>query len=287
MFFSDPADQRVMGEFPLSIATSLAFESLLNMHPETKHNSIPIHDYGEIWINVNTLIRNVLNAFDSFVRKDNNVPLFVKTVYREMSFIIEFCSKEGKGIKPVFYASRYEGLSKLYPHALLKVPKPKLQKEHKVISDKRLDLLLRNINKPETSLTAPQRIRVYKNKITDKSTASIVMLTHVPYDLVSIYNFSKLILLESHTGKLKPRNLWYTKLTHGSKMVSFPFNEKIILIFGDKEVFLPIPSRYREAVINLANEQKWSVVTASDRIVRDVAKIKDPEIKKYLVDLLS
>lgn len=55
----DFTNEREKGKVPISIGTSLAFESLLNIHDELKHKISPYLETEVIWINVKTLFRNL------------------------------------------------------------------------------------------------------------------------------------------------------------------------------------------------------------------------------------
>lgn len=58
----DFTNEREKGKVPISIGTSLAFESLLNIHDDLKHKIPPYLETEVIWINVKTLFRNLWGA---------------------------------------------------------------------------------------------------------------------------------------------------------------------------------------------------------------------------------
>ena len=55
---------RTIGQFPISIATSLAIESALGVHPDIPVTGVPVEKYNAIYINVRTLIRNFIGSLE-------------------------------------------------------------------------------------------------------------------------------------------------------------------------------------------------------------------------------
>src|SRR5690606_9561418 len=82
-----------------------------------------------------------------------------------------------------------------------------------------------------------------------------MLLTHIPVDLLSADRFSKLVLLESHTGAIKPHLSWYTKLTNGKELFRMPFNRFTLQVFGDNGVhFAPMPMKMKQAVKDISEK---------------------------------
>src|SRR5690606_15099886 len=65
----------------------------------------------------------------------------------------------------------------------------------------------------------------------------VLIITHFPVDLLNRYKFSRLVLLETHTGAMKPHTLWYTKLYNGKELNMIPFDRMTVQLFGDGNLF--------------------------------------------------
>ena len=88
---------RVMGEYPVSISTSLAFQGLFDKHPDSPKNKKKIGDFKQIWINIKTLYRNLHNAVEVKTEKIELTVImdYVDILKAEMSAIDELMEKEG------------------------------------------------------------------------------------------------------------------------------------------------------------------------------------------------
>ncbi len=93
-----------------------------------------------------------------------------------------------------------------------------------------------------------------------------LILTHYAFVLLSAKAFAELVLVESHTGTLKDRTLWYTKYMNGKTLPILPFREDFLQIFGDSETFRPADAKLRKEIIELAKKYHWNATTTSDRI---------------------
>lgn len=56
------SSERTVGQFPLSIATSLAFEGAIGIHPDNPNTGAKLSEFKEVWVNARTLFRNFYNA---------------------------------------------------------------------------------------------------------------------------------------------------------------------------------------------------------------------------------
>ena len=87
---------RRKGQLPLSVATSIAIESLLNMTPTEdasphvrvpKGDRKPIVDFKELWINLRTLLRNIDGAIDPDISNDASPRDYYKVVLEEIQIL--------------------------------------------------------------------------------------------------------------------------------------------------------------------------------------------------------
>ena len=91
-----------------------------------------------------------------------------------------------------------------------------------------------------------------------------LILTHVPADLLSYNRFTKLDLLESHTGKIKTRKEWNTKYYPiPDKDMSFlPFMEYLLTVFGCKVMFKPSSLKDRLSLYEVLQKKNVNPLTS-------------------------
>ena len=119
--------ERTKGQFPISIATSLAYESLMNIHEFTKHNRIPVFDYRVMWVNVATLLRNIIGSCSDRDRALSDVEGLVEAIIEEMEFIRSFSYNEAKDNVIDLVMKRLE--SRMDDTKVLAIAKDILEKE--------------------------------------------------------------------------------------------------------------------------------------------------------------
>jgi hypothetical protein len=118
-------------------------------------------------------------------------------------------------------------------------------------------------------------IRVPKGE--DEVKTKAIMLSHHVWDLLTYEKFNTLDLLESHTGVLKKKAMWYTKYFGGADNPPMPFHRKLYYIFGDKDTLKPVNVNLRKTIKELAEKKKWSGVTTIDKVMFDLEnELRDP-----------
>src|SRR5690606_20358874 len=115
----------------------------------------------------------------------------------------------------------------------------------------------------------------------------VLIITHFPVDLLNRYKFSRLVLLETHTGAMKPHTLWYTKLYNGKELNMIPFDRMTVQVFGDGNLFTPALIKLRRHILDLAKRYKWTSVTTKDMVLRHVSNEHDPVLEGYIRKLYS
>jgi hypothetical protein len=267
---------RVMGKYPLSIATSLAIEGAIGEHEEHPTGKNELILYDQIWVNIKTIFRNLYNSVDrELVETVPHVTLY-EQVEVEADQFQRVIDSETKGqMKVVFYVSDYAGMERAYPHSHLRGDTTVLQKTYTSAMIGSLAPYVRNHQ---------EDLKTFKLKITGSSDGKSMLLTHYPLDLIC-KGFRELVLLESHTGTVKHKHQWYTKYLNGSTIPTIPFNEQFIQVFGDKEHFRPTSINIRKAVLDLATQYNWSQVTTRDKLVYDIGLLKDHFLKDNLLQL--
>ena len=107
---------RTIGGFPLSIGTSLSFESLFDPRlpvydPEREiPNKVSIGDYDELWVNIGTLYRNIVTSVDRPTYESIKVPEIKEALESEIHVIESLLETEGqnKAQLVMYYAEHPE-----------------------------------------------------------------------------------------------------------------------------------------------------------------------------------
>lgn len=231
---------RPMSGFPVSIATSLALETLFNPTMQVADESrivpqkVDPTTYDLYMINVSTLARNLLQSVpwrDIATVPKNQV---VDALLEEIEFLTGFFQAANLSLK--FYWNSYSFALKTYDSKKIRQPTTPQQQAFQQL----MDYCTAPIRKQDEVLTFSKDISVDRG-------AKCLLMSHVPWDLLSWGNFHKLDLLESHTGKVKSRKDWNTKYYPiKDKDFSFlPFMEYLLTTFGDNVMFTPAPLKER------------------------------------------
>lgn len=272
--------EREKGQFPVSIATSLALESLAGIHPDIPNVVVPpIKETRLLMFNIRTLIRNIHGALSTDVKRKLTAKVCVKALIEEMSIIEASVNRISEGMVPVvFYACAYGSLSRKFPHAHMRPVVTELQLEYTHMERDTIRELL--------AMQPAFDIRRYDVDITDKFTDTFIV-THHAVDLLSKKQFEKLTLLETHTGAIKNHLLWNTKLTKGKDNPRIPFCAFSLQVFGDNgHLFSPMDAKTRAAVLSIAENDNWTAASTRDRIIESLRKLSDMELKTKLLMLV-
>lgn len=277
--FAEAIANRAVGQYPLSIATSLAIESANGIHPEIIVDKPPILKYQELWVNVRTLFRNFMGSLDKIAVKGVTPAEISDALVLEMEQITSIIRDSSQGrCQVVYYVSNYADLESKYRHALIRRDNTDKQKEYTLIQTQTIEYLLKHVE--------PGKIMGFTLKLKPVQQAKALILTHYAYDLLSSKAFGELTLLESHTGAIKERAQWYTKYYDGKALTMIPFREDFIQVFGDAETFRPQPSSWKKELIDLATKYNWNAVTTRDKIVYGLDTIKDPYMRTIIKEML-
>lgn len=278
---------RAVSGFAISIATSMALESIFapRQKPYDPSRPIPqridINKYQEIWINLFTLFRNISGAVDKEVFVSAAEEELKDVLLFELEIIESLFQVEGSGFcKPRFYFCTYDDLYLGRVNKFVKVrhDKTEYQKIFKAKLMKTMDLLVKERSD----------LFMFNTEIETKQRTNSLILTHVPHDYTSFHRFSKLDLLESHTGVLKPRYVWYTKYYPVGDMdlSHIPFHKKLLFIFGDKVLIQPMDIRLRRQIVDLAKRRQWTQLTTITKVDFDFnLDIKEPFVLEVLRSL--
>lgn len=281
MSIKSAISEREKGATPMSIGTSLAVESLCGFG-EFPNDKPHINNINELWVNLRTVFRNFYTAINKYERESAVPEDFIDFFVEDLNVLKSTIEAKSNGYaRVVFYFCEYKGLKREFPHAKLKV----LTTDKQILDQKLEDALLRYFVKNE-ELCGEFDIRIYDTVFKDKGGVACI-LTHHATDLLNRKRFTKLWLLESHTGAIKGPEKWYTKLTGGSKLTRIPFNRLTVQVIGDNNIaFSAMGRNVKAALLEMAESNRWNTVTTLDKVRYSISKLKDEELKKLFLSLL-
>ena len=264
--------ERATSGFALSISTGLAMQTLFT--PRTEVNDpgrvapprMSIQKYETLWINVLTLIRNILTSVESQKLSYATVPMLAEIVHQEIDLIKDLLRIEGNDTcKPVFYFSSYsKAFRELSDIFRMRFDKSPLQQHFRSLYE-------------QTKIVVQQQDRSiinYDNVLAFGDSKRSLMLTHLAMDLLSYPMFSSLELLESHTSKIKKRVDWntkYSKLADPS-FERLPFTRHLLYIFGDSSLVSSISIKIRREVLELLKKRRWTPMTSATQVASDLQR---------------
>lgn len=274
---TDVITQRAVGALPLSIATSLAIEAALGVHPDHPTPKAPILTYGALWINIRTLFRNLIGALPTTVASQVGPKQCMDALAGEMDTIAQVIKDRAPAVQVVFYVSNYEDVGR-HRHIAVRMDTTPRQKEYTALFDETMRLLLKDPH--------AQPIVGFRDGLQPKDRDKTLILTNYAYDLLSAKRFGSLDLLESHTGIIKPPNQWYTKFYNGKELPMIPFTDYFLRIFGDAQTYRPMDIKLRNAIVEVANKYKWSPLTTRDKVVYSLQQMPDRYQASIVRDLM-
>lgn len=264
------SDRPVSG-FPLSIGTGLAFESLFPPRQKVYDPERPIpekiniNNYNQMWINIDTLFRNMIGSLDKALLMNVGPKAVSAAIVDEMDTIESLLQNEGGGVaSPIFYVCDYEhALRNLHKGLSMRKDTTPKQLHYKSLKEKTLKELKE----------FRSDIKFFPDTIKTSGSNLALMLTHIPYDLLSYRMFGRLDLLESNTGKLKKKHQWNTKYypVPGQNMAILPFYRFLLLTLGDKVMFQPTMSKLREQIMTCASKRNWTPSTTKEKCMLDLS----------------
>lgn len=279
---------RTTSAFPLSVGTSLAFESAIvsnqpSIDPERViPQKVNLNDYDEIWINISTLFRNLVGSLTKDDSQRVHPGELAVGLMNEIDIIKEIVKADTLDkVKVVFYVCEHRDLTKSkYPYALFRLDTTPKQHLYRSNHDKAIKEVLKQRSVIDS-------IRVFSgSEITSPNYRRIIIITHIALDLCSSKNFNEFDLLESHTGVLKKPHQFNTKYLDGKKYPMLPFNKGLLQVFGDSEHFRPYPIKTREMIIGLAEKYKWTPATTRDKIKYSLSTIPAAYDREILLSLV-
>lgn len=263
---------RTLGQFPVSIATSLALEGLYGVLEDNPNPSPPCNNYDHVLINFRTLFRNIVGAFPASERDHLYPKDYMPIIIEEMRIIRNILKSQSTGKLTVqFYACSYADLSNMYPYSFFKEVKSAKQKEYAAMENTVFDMAYKSLGGITNNILSG-----YDTTI-PSVTGRTLVITHYPIDLLNIVGAGSLALLESHTGVVKTRPEWSSKLVDHKLYPRIPFDRMTVQVFGDTgNLFRPYPHEFRKRLGELSTKYEWNGTTTKSRIIQCVQLSKDP-----------
>lgn len=270
---------RPLGQFPISIATSLALEGLFGIHeehPVASNRPRPWVGYDFLHINVRTLIRNCYQSLPSGDAQLIPAKHFAKIVAEEISIINTVIADNitDENFTVAYFFASYENLARAFPRAVLKGVSTDKQKHYASIEDQVIELLLKD-SILNTIIYEKVQLR------TQLGNGKALMLSHYPVDVL-VAKHKRFSILESHTGYIKQKHELTNKIKSKWDM---PFDIMTIQLFGDTaNMFKPAELKVRQVMYKLAQKYHWNSTTTEEKIKFNV-KHNEPFLYEYICDL--
>lgn len=245
---NETLEKRTMSGFPVSIGTSLALESLFEpvQKPYDESRIIPemidLSNYDVVLFNISTLLRNIVGSIPysevgSITPYEYKEVLLDEILYLEGLFGMLDCTMQP-------YINKYDKVLSMYDETTLRAQNASKQRYTTNV----IDLVQNDLKLIDDILVFNGDLAVTGEAPNIKA----IIITHIPYDLLSYRKFNKLDLLETHTGILKTRKDWYTKYfpVPDTDMSFLPFSKELLPILGDHVMFKPAYVGYRKALVS-------------------------------------
>ena len=245
----------------------------------------PINSYDSLVINIDTIIRNMLQSYDKDEQLNLEPSEVSNNLTEEIKSLVETVSSVKSNIKVFIYCCSYKGLSK--KHELIQL------KEHFTDNQKRIykfinttrELFFKSmadskITHEHLGLAGP--IGKFNVDITFNNAGRVLLLTHMFVDVMSKYSFDSMDLLESYTGSIKKQSQWYKK-------INIKLNKPIkvtwllIAIFGDgNDLIRRMSPSIHKGFYALATEKKWDMLTTESRMKDNIKGAPDTKVYSNL-----
>lgn len=275
---------RAIGEsLPVSIGTSLIVDG--SKADPSRWNQV-------VLINLLTLSRNIIQSVPAASQFDLRSDDVTEVVLTEMDILRQSLNTYSPGVQVEFYLPDYKLIYLDFPMA-----KPRLfnTKNKQFVQQMMLDVrtklkeLIEEENKKrDERKQEPLPIRIMRGWKLDKDKRKTTILTSFPTDLLSQYQFPALTLLESHTGAVKSRREWNTKLNWHKKedIVNMPFMKFTLQVFGDDVFFIQQNLKVKQWVVDMSKRDRWTPITTESTIRGSIGKIKHIADREALLKFL-
>ena len=230
---------RPQSGFPVSIATSLALETIFEPTQQVFDETRAVPErpdptlYTDYLFNASTIARNIITSVPYAELAKCSTKDVVQTFLEELDYLQTLFQMQDKQLH--LYVNSYAYARQTYPEKMRKATT-----QQQIHSFDLVSACMKEAKKLPNILS-------FSKDISLESKATTLLLSHVPWDLLSYGKFKRLDLLESHTGVIKTRKDWNSKYYRiPNKDMSFlPFWEYLLVTFGDHVMFKPSGTKER------------------------------------------
>lgn len=230
---------RPQSGFPVSIATGLALETIFEPTQQVFDETRIVPEradpylYTDYLFNTSTIARNVITSVPYADLAKCSTKDVVYTFLEELDYLQTLFQMQDRQLH--LYVNSYAYARQTYPDKMRKATT-----QQQIHSFDLVSACMKEAKKLPNVLN-------FSKDISLDSKPSTLLLSHVPWDLLSYGKFKKLDLLETHTGVIKTRKDWNSKYYRiPNKDMSFlPFWEYMLVTFGDQVMFKPSPTKER------------------------------------------
>ena len=268
---------RDLGFFPMSIGTSLAFEGLFHLGEHLDDSGDPAGgDMPALWVNLRTVVRNARTAFPRDGQGDLLNKTLKEAIDQDLEAIRSVVDEYSPNTELKFYITEHKTINSQFKDARFKVPTTADQNLAFALESAALIHLHEDFEDNDDCL-------IFDWKLEGKKETTL--LTHHALDLLSYYEFPDMRLLESHTGRVKTRKDWYTKLNTPKGTTCIPFTRAMLLMFGDGSNILAQELKPRRTLITLGEKYKWNGMTTHSRMLADIKLAYEPHLYEFVKKL--
>lgn len=260
-----------VGFYPMSIGTSLAIEGLNGTGERVDTNKgFDVKRFGSLFVNLRLLVRNAIASYPYADQSGLTNREIIPLVERDFEGITKYAPEE---LEVVPYICNHTSLNKEFKGKFKQYETDK-QKLAIAIEESAIKKLEEKYSENLTHFDIEMR--------GEKRT---ICLTHHPIDLLSAGKFPELVLLESHTGKVKPAKEWPTKLRTLEEPGIVPFNKVTLQLYGDNNMFMPQQKKLRDVLLKIGQKKRWNPTTSQSSMLLDVRNAYEPQLYKILKTL--
>lgn len=219
-----------------------------------------------VFVNIKTLLRNALNAFDD---RDNiaNTKETIKDRIDSDIMLFKHYMRNSHNSDVIIYNVNYDNLRR---DGLTKFMEPTTDKQRAyaeamdVAWELTKEFIDQHFTKQFTNMN-PTEIR------------NAYIMTNYAIDLLGSKSFHELKSLESFTGNIKS----FAEFNHKLKIPKterehIPLTESTLRIFGDGDLFGAQPKAVRDKVIEIAHKSNWTPLTTESRVRFSINRYDKP-----------
>lgn len=265
---------RTFATLPISVGTGLAIEAL---------GQVAISNYTSLIFNVRTLFRNALGSYDLEGKLPDEKSLF-DAMSEDMMGIANAINglKYSSHLNLIFYQPSYKGMKTMFPWAKLKIPGEGKMTPHQVAVEKLREVVTKKV------VDKFEKVIVNTNVGLPHFSGKALVMTHHPVDLAVSSAYSRLNLLESHTGVIKTFPEFNSKLTGGNELTNIPLNKLTIQVFGDRATnFYSLPMGVKNEIKQLADNRNWSTASTPSYCEMTIRGLENTPEKDILLKLIK